>query len=113
LLVFYLLLDEDDIPLIIDQPEDNLDNQSVANILVQFIRDAKKRRQIIMVTHNPNLAIVSDAEQVIYVNIDKTNGNKFSAEFGSIENKRINQHIVNVLEGTMKAFRKRDDKYYG
>lgn len=112
LLVFYLLLDKSDIPLILDQPEDNLDNNSVANILVPFIKEAKKKRQIIMVTHNPNLAVVADAEQIIYVNIDKNDGNKFSFTSGSIEDKIINKCIVNVLEGTMPAFNQRKRKYY-
>lgn len=111
LLVFYLLLDMDNIPLILDQPEDNLDNDSVANILVDFIKEAKKKRQIIMVTHNPNLAVVADAEQIIYVCIDKKDGNKVYVESGSIENPNTNKHIVDVLEGAMPAFRKRDDKY--
>ena len=112
LLVFYLLLDKNNIPLIIDQPEDNLDNHSVATILVPFIKAAKKKRQIIMVTHNPNLAIVSDAEQVIYVHLDKEHGYRFSAESGSIENKEINKRIVNVLEGAMPAFNTRKRKYF-
>jgi ABC-type lipoprotein export system ATPase subunit len=111
LLVFYLMLDQQDTPLIIDQPEDNLDNQSVSRILVRFIKSAKSRRQIIMVTHNPNLAVVADAEQVIYVQIDKGNKNKFSFEAGSIENDGINKRIVDVLEGTMLAFDKRRLRY--
>src|SRR5690606_19967038 len=104
LLIFYLLLDKDNKPLIIDQPEDNLDNQSVANILVPFIKSAKKKRQIIMVTHNPNLAVVADAEQIIYMDIDKENNYVVSCHAGSIENPVINNHIVDILEGKMKAF---------
>ena len=111
LLVFYLLLDMDDRPLILDQPEDNLDNESVANILVKFLKKAKKKRQIIMVTHNPNLAVVADAEQIIYTSIDKKNGNEFKIESGSIENPAMNMHVVNVLEGTMPAFANRESKY--
>lgn len=112
LLVFYLLLDNDTIPLIIDQPEDNLDNHSVATVLVPFIRAAKKKRQIIMVTHNPNLAVVADAEQVIYVKLEKEKNNTFATISGSIENKEVNQRIVEVLEGAMPAFNMRRDKYY-
>jgi ABC-type lipoprotein export system ATPase subunit len=112
LLVFYLLLDKNDIPLIIDQPEDNLDNHSVATVLVPFIRAAKKKRQIIMVTHNPNLAVVSDAEQVIYVELNKENDYTFSTLSGSIEEKGVNNKIVEVLEGTMPAFNTRKRKYY-
>jgi ABC-type lipoprotein export system ATPase subunit len=112
LLVFYLLLDNNDIPLVIDQPEDNLDNHSVATILVPFIRVAKKKRQIIMVTHNPNLAVVSDAEQVIYVDLDKEKNYVFSTVSGSIEDKAVNKKIVDVLEGAMPAFNTRKRKYY-
>ncbi len=111
LLIFYLILDKDNKPLIIDQPEDNLDNQSVAEILVPYIKSAKTRRQIIMVTHNPNLAIVSDAEQVIYMHIDKENKYAVSCIPGAIENPVVNNHIVNILEGRMKAFNNRRIKY--
>src|SRR6185436_17061751 len=61
LLIFYLLVDRDDTPLVIDQPEENLDNQTVYGTLVPCIKDAKKRRQIVIVTHNANLAVVCDA----------------------------------------------------
>lgn len=111
LLVFYLVLDKEDIPLIIDQPEDNLDNNSVAKVLVPFIKYAKKKRQIILVTHNPNLAVVADSEQVINVSLDKQNGYKFNFISGGIENKTINQQILEVLEGTVPAFCLRKDKY--
>ncbi|GMR19508.1 MAG: AAA family ATPase [Gammaproteobacteria bacterium] len=113
LLIFYLMIDKEDIPLIIDQPEDNLDNESVYNMLSKFIKQAKKKRQIIMVTHNPNLAVGADAEQIIYVNIDKMNKNEFSFTSGSIENPKINQRIVQILEGTKPAFDKRKLKYQG
>lgn len=111
LLVFYLVLDKEDIPLIIDQPEDNLDNNSVAKVLVPYIKEAKKFRQIIMVTHNPNLAVVADSEQVIKVNIDKENGNRFTFNSGGIECSDIKDQIVEVLEGTIPAFTLRKDKY--
>lgn len=112
LLVFYLLLDSDDKPLIIDQPEDNLDNQSVANILVPFIKMAKNKRQIVIVTHNPNLAVVADADQVIYVKLHKNDNYRFEVVSGSIENPIVNNKIVEVLEGAMPAFNKRKDKYF-
>lgn len=111
LLIFYLFLDKDDKPLIIDQPEENLDNQSVYNYLVHFIKEAKKRRQIIIVTHNPNLAVVCDAEQIIHMNIDKADNNTVSYTSGSIENPEINKSIVDILEGTRPAFGNRTSKY--
>jgi ABC-type lipoprotein export system ATPase subunit len=112
LLIFYLMLDRQDIPLVIDQPEDNLDNKSVYEILVTFIKQAKKRRQIILVTHNPNLAVVADAEQIIHVSIDKKDGkHDFDFFSGAIEDARINRSVVDILEGTMPAFDNRRLKY--
>lgn len=112
LLIFYLMLDRQDVPLVIDQPEDNLDNKSVYEILVTFIKQAKTRRQIILVTHNPNLAVVADAEQIIHVSIDKQD-NKHDFDFfsGSIENPAINRAVVDILEGTLPAFDNRRLKY--
>ena len=112
LIIFYLLIDKGDIPLIIDQPEDNLDNESVFEYLVPYIKQAKQRRQIIIVTHNPNIAVVADAEQVIYTELDKANGNQIKYITGAIEDKEINKQIVKVLEGTMPAFDNRTVKYY-
>jgi len=112
LLIFYLMLDRQEIPLVIDQPEDNLDNKSVYKILVTFIKQAKKRRQIILVTHNPNLAVVADAEQIINVSIDKKDGlHDFDFFSGAIENPHINQAVVDILEGTLPAFDNRRLKY--
>lgn len=112
LLIFYLMLDRRDIPLVIDQPEDNLDNESVYQILVTFLKKAKKRRQIIIVTHNPNLAIVADAEQIIYVSIDKKERkNIYTFYSGAIENPEINKKSVDILEGTLPAFDNRRLKY--
>ncbi len=110
LLIFYLLIDKDKIPLIMDQPEENLDNESVYSLLVPYIRKAKKKRQIIIVTHNPNLAVVCDAEQIIHATMNKKK-NEIRYESGSIENPNINKKIVDILEGTMPAFTKRDEKY--
>ena len=110
LLIFYLALSKDDIPIIIDQPEDNLDNQSVYDKLVPCICEAKKKRQVIIVTHNPNIAIACDAEQIIYCSIDKNN-NKISYISGGIENKCIRDKVIDVLEGTMPAFNLRKRKY--
>jgi ABC-type lipoprotein export system ATPase subunit len=111
LLVFYLLIDKDEVPLIIDQPEENLDNQTIYEVLVRCLNDAKRRRQVIVVTHNPNLAVVCDAEQVIYAQRDVA-VNSVTYEAGSIENPTINKHIIDVLEGTRPAFKNRDSKYF-
>jgi ABC-type cobalamin/Fe3+-siderophores transport system ATPase subunit len=111
LLIFYLLLDKSDIPLVIDQPEENLDNQTVYEVLVPCVKEAKQQRQIIMVTHNPNLAVVCDAEQIICANLDKKNNYLMEYTSGAIEYPVINQAVVDILEGTMPAFDNRDSKY--
>ena len=110
LLVFYLALSKNDIPLIIDQPEDNLDNQSVFARLVPCIREAKKKRQVIIVTHNPNIAIACDAEQVVCCSIDKQE-NQITYTSGSVEDEVIRKTVVDILEGTMPAFELRKLKY--
>jgi ABC-type lipoprotein export system ATPase subunit len=112
LLIFYLLVDKGRNPIILDQPEENLDNETVVSLLVPVLTEAKKRRQIIMVTHNPNLAVVCDAEQVIWSVFDRKNASKIAYLAGSIENPAINGHVVNVLEGTMPAFNNRRIKYH-
>lgn len=112
LLLLYLFIDMDDKPLVIDQPEENLDNESVYKYLVHFVKAAKKKRQIIMVTHNPNLAVVCDADQIIQMKIDKLHENVVSYESGAIENPKMNKIIVDILEGTYPAFRNRDSKYF-
>lgn len=111
LLVFYLLIDKGDMPLIIDQPEGNLDNHTVFKVLVDCIKEARKYRQVIIVTHNPNLAVVCDADQVIYAKMDKEDGNRITYSSGSLENPRTSKHVTDVLEGTLKAFGVREAKY--
>jgi len=111
LLIFYLMIDKSEMPLVIDQPEENLDNQTVFNLLVPFIKAAKNRRQIIVVTHNPNLAVVCDAEQIIRSSLSAENEFDIKYESGAIENPEINAQIVDVLEGTYPAFEKRNVSY--
>lgn len=111
LIVFYLLVDLNTLPLIIDQPEHNLDNETVTKLLVPAIRKAKARRQIILVTHNPILAVVCNADQVIGANLDVGDGHRIEYLSGAIENPSMNRKIVDVLEGTMIAFDNRQKKY--
>ena len=112
LLIFYLLVDKGRNPIILDQPEENLDNETVVSLLVPVLSEAKKCRQIIMVTHNPNLAVVCDAEQIIYSSFDRKNASKIDYVSGSIENPMINRHVIDVLEGTKPAFNNRKFKYH-
>ena len=112
LLVFYLLVDKSNKPIIVDQPEENLDSQTVYRLLIPVIKEVKKHRQIIMVTHSPNIAVVCDAEQIIHAFIDRANRNKVIYTMGSIESPQINKYLVDVLEGTRPAFDNRGSKYY-
>lgn len=91
--VLKLLLDFSDkkCPILIDQPEDNLDNRAIYNELVKYIREKKKERQIILVTHNPNIVVGADSEEVIVANQNGKNapndgGIKFQYVSGSLEN---------------------------
>lgn len=111
LLVFYLLVDKSNKPIIVDQPEENLDSQTVYRLLIPVIKEVKKTRQIIMVTHSPNIAVVCDAEQVIHSSIDRATGNKVNYISGSIESSISNQYLIDVLEGTRPAFDNRNAKY--
>ncbi|WP_322084023.1 TrlF family AAA-like ATPase [Burkholderia sp. BCC1972] len=112
LLIFYLLVDTDPTPLILDQPEDNLDNQTVYSMLVPIIQRAKERRQIVMVTHNANLAVCCDAEQIIHAEFNR--GDQFALAYasGAIESLELNRSVLDVLEGTTLAFDNRRDKYF-
>jgi wobble nucleotide-excising tRNase len=112
LLIFYLLIDQDTIPLVIDQPEENLDNQTVFETLVPCMKDAKLRRQVVMVTHNPNLAVVCDADQVIHARLERDARNRIEYFSGSLEDPEINKLVIDVLEGTRPAFDKRDARYF-
>jgi ABC-type lipoprotein export system ATPase subunit len=111
LLVFYLLIDKGDMPLVIDQPEGNLDNHTVAKILVDCIREARNRRQVFIVTHNPNLAVVCDADQIVHVSMDKANANTITYASGALEDPAMSKHVTDVLEGTRWAFDVRGAKY--
>lgn len=111
LLIFYLLVDKDRVPIILDQPEENLDNETVYNLLVGVINRAKQHRQVIMVTHNANLAVACDAEQVIVCTMERDGSNHIVYEAGSIEEYHLNQSVINILEGTKPAFENRRRKY--
>lgn len=95
LLLFYLLVDKSERPLLLDQPEENLDNQTVRNVLVPALQEAVKHRQVIAVTHNPNFAVVGDADQIVVA----TFGEKFTYKSGSLAQIEIGESTIDVLEG--------------
>ena len=129
ILMVLIKLDKSKWPILIDQPEDDLDANSISNDLTKFLKETKKERQIIIVSHNPNLVVGADSEQIIVANQEgseaKNKLSKFEYTSGSIENmynnddeedyylysKGIKEHICNILEGGEESFRKRQKKY--
>ena len=133
LLKLLINLADSDCPILIDQPEDDLDNRSIYDELVGFLRKKKNDRQIILVTHNANIVLGSDAEEIIVANQEGTNSPnenfRFEYRSGSIENNSvildenglpkkgilnsqgIQGHICEILEGGKEAFNVRKDKY--
>lgn len=111
LLLLYLALDDaDDRPLIIDQPEENLDPKSVFDELVALFIAAKAKRQVIMVTHNANLVINTDADQIIVAEAGPHPSGglpPISYEAGGLENAAIRKAVCDILEGGEAAFRER------
>ncbi len=111
LLLLYLALDEaDDRPLIIDQPEENLDPKSVFEELVTLFSEAKNKRQVILVTHNANLVVNADADQVIVAEA----GPHLPGELppisylsGGLESAHIRKAVCDILEGGERAFQER------
>lgn len=130
--VLKLLLDfsKKECPILLDQPEDSLDNRAIYKELVEYIKTKKRTRQIIIVTHNPNLVVGADSENVIVANQEGSNsknrdGIKFQYTNGSLENSKkrdvdvesildsqgIREHVCDILEGGDDAFKKREAKY--
>ena len=111
LVLLYLVLDDaDDRPLIIDQPEDNLDPKSIYEELVPLFQEAKRKRQVIMVTHNANLVVNTDADQVIFADAGprSTSGlPPITYESGGLDEASIRKVVCDTLEGGEEAFKER------
>ena len=131
ILMLIIGLSKSKAPILIDQPEDNLDNRSVSNDLVDYLKNKKLERQIILVTHNPNIVVNADAENIIVANQIGQNDTKSNSPYqfdyinGSLENSfakieteedilksmGIREHIADIVEGGKEAFKKREEKY--
>lgn len=111
--ILAFILNSGENPLIIDQPEDDLDNSLIYSLIVKSIRTMKNKRQIIIVTHNPNIPVLGDAEGIIV--LERNNQGKVtfrkSKKTGCIEEKLIREGICEIMEGGEDAFRKREQKY--
>ncbi len=131
LLKLLISLSEDECPVLVDQPESDLDNRSIYRDLVEFVKSRKSKRQMIIITHNPNLVVGADAEEIIVANqkgvgADKQNRlYQFEYVSGALENSvekdssepavlysmGIKEHACDILEGGKEAFRKREKRY--
>ena len=130
LLILFLQISSADYPILIDQPEDNLDNRTIYTQLCTMIKRKKSERQIIIVTHNANLVVGTDSENVIVANQEGQSGTgakqqyRFEYVNGPIENsfkddkeqnelqcQGIREHICDILEGGLEAFENRERKY--
>lgn len=129
LVILKLLINSlnDNHPILIDQPEDNLDNRTISTDLVKTIREVSEQRQVIMVTHNANLVVLTDSENVIIANQDRLKEENYQYNFeyingplesnitkqdkGLLKEKGIKTHIFDILEGGQKAFSIREKRY--
>jgi energy-coupling factor transporter ATP-binding protein EcfA2 len=111
LLLLYLALDEaDDRPLIIDQPEENLDPKSIYNELVGLFLEAKRKRQVIIATHNANLVVNTDADQIIIASVSHNSAGQLpliTYTSGGFECEQIRKCVCDILEGGEIAFKER------
>jgi ABC-type cobalamin/Fe3+-siderophores transport system ATPase subunit len=103
------MLAESNIPLIIDQPEDDLDNAFIFSTVVRCLRSIKERRQVILVTHNANIAVLGDAELLFPMRRSEDKGRAFDR--GSVDKGESKEAALNILEGGDVAFRRRREMY--
>ncbi|MCW2118043.1 TrlF family AAA-like ATPase [Flavobacterium sp. 7A] len=107
LIIFLLTLRESDL-IIIDQPEDDLDNQTIYNDVIKVLKELKNTSQFIFATHNPNIPVLGDCEQVVSCSYDS---NSIETNLGSIDDVTIRKEIVNIMEGGKEAFNNRKRIY--
>ena len=106
-----LLLGASDAPLVIDQPEDDLDNNFVYNGVVQQLRELKGKRQIIASTHNANVPVLGDAELIMVLESDGSHGRTAEGGIGSLDERSVRSLAENILEGGPAAFNARQHLY--
>jgi len=105
-----IILTEGDCPLLIDQPEDNLDNTMVFHVLVDVLRRLKDHRQVIVATHNPNIPVSGDAEQVVVLR-SRTLREGEVLDQGAVDLPELVRHVIEIMEGGDQAFETRARKY--
>lgn len=105
-----LLLLSGDYPLIIDQPEENLDNRLIRQVIVNILASMKLRRQVIIATHNPNLPVLGDAEQCVVLQARGRDLSQLVA-VGSLDSPEVASYITDIMEGGREAFQYRQSIY--
>ena len=107
-LILFVLSQRDNDIVIIDQPEDDLDNQTIYEDVIKLVRKLKPNTQFIFATHNPNIPVLGDSEQVIACSFDDEH---ILTEVGSIDCPQLQESIVRIMEGGSEAFRLRKEIY--
>ncbi len=108
-LILFILTQNDSDVIIVDQPEDDLDNQVIYEELIQTIKQQKKDMQFIFATHNANIPVLGDAERVITAHHNEDGSIKLVC--GTIDSENTHNDIVNIMEGGAEAFKKRNEIY--
>jgi hypothetical protein len=109
ILLTIAMLAESNVPLVIDQPEDDLDNAFIFSSIVTTLRSIKERRQVILVTHNANIAVLGDSELILPMRRDNNCGQ--SRDRGSIDSEATQRCVLDILEGGSDAFLRRKEMY--
>jgi len=107
-LILFLLAQKDNDILIIDQPEDDLDNQTIYDEVIKELKKLKGNMQFIFATHNANIPVLGDSEKVVSCSYDEK---KITVHSGTIDDHGTQQTIVDIMEGGKEAFSRREDIY--
>ncbi len=105
--ILAFLLSHGEEPIILDQPEDDLDNHLIYDLVVQQVRESKRRRQIIIATHNPNIVVNGDAEMVLAMDVHRERCVIQESKSGCLQESEVREEVCKVMEGGRDAFLKR------
>lgn len=100
---------DDTRPLLMDQPEDDLDNSYIFSTLVKEFRKSKQKRQVIISTHNPNIPVAADAENILVLRYNGRHG--YLSDNGAIDSEKIAGAVLEIMEGGREAIKRRIGKY--
>ena len=111
-MILFILGQKDNNVIIIDQPEDDLDNQTIYEEVIKILISLKPEMQFIFATHNANIPVLGDSEMVHYCSaLEVDNNSHINVYSGSIDNSIIQNTIVDVMEGGKEAFKRRKEIY--